>query len=370
MEVQVLVPSVVDDKSGGSTSSIKPEDIQATFGSTCIDLISTPLGSKILSVSDEFFASASNLTNPAPPIHKPGTYTTNGAWYDGWESRRHNPNPYDYVTIKFGVASGRILGVEIDTGFFNGNQALAAAVEACFYTNANNEFADPSKEPNVEWDVVLPQQPCGPSARHAWKLLHPTKKAYTHARLLMYPDGGIARFRLYGITTPIFPLDTAAILDLASLHHGGHAVAFSDQHYGVVSNLLLPGRGVDMSDGWETKRSRGKDHTDWAIIQLGAKGKITKLVVDTANFIGNFPQAITVKACDFAPKEEGDHPDHSHKGWVEILGPQKCKADHEHVFAGETLNPIVAEKSWTYVMLTMIPDGGVKRLRVFGTRVA
>jgi allantoicase len=261
------------------------------------------------------------------------------------------------------------LGVEIDTAFFTGNYAPAVAVEACFHSDADNEFSDPSKDASVQWDTILPRQPCGPSARHAWRLLRPTEKAYTHARLLVYPDGGIARFRLYGLTIPVFPSDTSAVFDLASLHNGGRAIAFSDQHYGTASNLLLPGRGIDMSDGWETERSRAEGHTDWAIIQLGTRGTITKLIVDTANFIGNFPQAITVKACDFTPEKHGHQlqPDEKSASWIEILGPQKCRADYEHVFEGETLNEVVAKKAWTHVMLTMIPDGGVKRFRVFGT---
>ncbi|KAH0563251.1 hypothetical protein GP486_002184 [Trichoglossum hirsutum] len=366
------IPSTVGDESS-AICSIRSEDIEATFGSTCIDLISAPLGSSILSFSDEFFGAATNLTNPVAPIQKKGVYTPNGAWYDGWETRRHNPKPFDFVTIKFGVSSGQILGVEIDTAFFTGNHAPAVAVEACFYCNADSEHSDPSRDASVQWDVVLPRRPCGPSARHAWLLPRPTEKAYTHARLLIYPDGGIARFRLYGLAIPVFSSDTNALFDFASLHNGGRAIAFSDQHYGTASNLLLPGRGVDMSDGWETKRSRDEGHTDWAIIQLGARGTITKLIVDTANFIGNFPQAITVKACDFTPdKQDGRlQPDEKSTSWIEILPPQKCHADHEHVFSGETLKEVVAEekKAWTHVMLTMIPDGGVKRFRVFGTRV-
>ncbi|KAI9766714.1 MAG: Allantoicase [Geoglossum simile] len=368
MKSQVPLPSDTDNKSS-SIRSVRPEDIQTTFGTECIDLVSGPLGSTILSRSDEFFASAVNLITATPPIRKVGVYTPNGAWYDGWETRRHNPNPFDFVIIKFGVASGQILGIEIDTAFFNGNHAPAAAVEACVYHSLGGELADPGKDDEVEWDLVLPTQPCGPSARHAWRLPHPTEKAYTHARLLMYPDGGIARFRLYGLARPVFPGGIETVLDLASLQNGGRAIAFSDQHYGTASNLLLPGRGIDMGDGWETKRSRGEGHTDWVIIQLGARGTINKIIVDTAHFIGNFPQAITVKACDFMESGEGDQPDWKGDSWVEILGPQKCRAHYEHVFEEAVLCGAGGGKAWTHVMLTMIPDGGVKRFRVFGSRV-
>lgn len=56
--------------------------------------------------------------------------------------------------------------------------------------------------------------------------------------------------------------------DLAHVFAGGRVVHVSDQHFGVGGNLILPGRGKDMGDGWETKRSRAKDHKDWVIIKL------------------------------------------------------------------------------------------------------
>jgi allantoicase len=112
----------------------------------------------------------------------------------------------------------------------------------------------------------------------------------------MYPDGGIARFRLFGVVVPVFPEDPNAVIDLAHVANGGLAVAFSDQHFGRASNLLLPGRGMDMGDGWETKRSRGGGHTDWVIVKLGTSGVIEKVVIDTAHFKGNFPQYAKLEA--------------------------------------------------------------------------
>jgi len=112
----------------------------------------------------------------------------------------------------------------------------------------------------------------------------------------MYPDGGIARFRLFGVVVPVFPKDPDAVIDLAHVANGGLAVAFSDQHFGRASNLLLPGRGMDMGDGWETKRSREPGHTDWVVVKLGALGFIEKVVIDTAHFKGNFPQDVKLEA--------------------------------------------------------------------------
>lgn len=185
------------------------------------------------------------------------------------------------MVIRLGVASGRVKGVEIDTAFFNGNQAPIAAVQGCIVDDERDEEVRSGKFEG--WENILPKQECGPSQRHAWLLPNETEKAYTHVRLQMFPDGGIARFRLYGTVVPVLTQDSNAILDLAATVNGGVAVACSDQHFGTKDNLLLPGRGEDMGDGWETKRSRG-EHIDWVIVKLGTPGLIDHLVIDTAHF--------------------------------------------------------------------------------------
>ena len=323
------------------------------------DLVNSALGSRILSFSDEWFAAAENLTNPKPPIRKPGVFTYAGAWYDGWETRRHNPEPFDWVVFRLGAASGRVRGVEIDTAFFSGNQAPEVAVQGCFVTD-NREEEVKSKD-FVEWETILPKQECGPSQRHAWLLQTRTGKAYTHVRLQMFPDGGIARFRLYGDVVPVLPQDLDAVFDLAATVNGGVAVKCSDQHFGTKDNLLLPGRGVDMGDGWETKRSRG-EHIDWTIIKLGLPGVIERLVVDTAHFRGNFPQKVQV----FAAPAADNAPEHNEASWTEILPPQKTGPDKEHEYSSDALQNV--NQTYGFVKLVIIPDGGVKRIRVFGRR--
>lgn len=261
------------------------------------------------------------------------------------------------MVLRLGVASGKVKGVEVDTAFFNGNHAPEVEVEGCFSDND-----DEVKDKNfMGWEKILDRQECGPSQRQAWLLEKLTEKAYTHVRLLMFPDGGIARFRLFGTAVPVFPQSVDEVFDLAAAVNGGVAVSCSDQHFGTKDNLLLPGRGVDMGDGWETKRSRG-EHIDWTIVRLGAPGQIEKLVVDTAHFRGNFPQKVQIYAGDFTADPSADD-----TTWVEVLEPQKTGPDKEHEYDGSILKD-VAGKSYTHVKLVIIPDGGVKRIRVFGKR--
>ncbi|ETS77508.1 Allantoicase [Pestalotiopsis fici W106-1] len=339
-------------------TSVATDDIDKTFRSSSIDLISGTLGGKILGFSDEWFADALNLITPTPPIRQPGKMVYTGAWYDGWETRRHNTEPFDWVVIRLGVASGTVTGIEVDTAFFSGNHAPAISVEGCF-SQSDDEVLS-WKGGKGGWEPILDIRECGPSQRFGWKLDEPTSKQYTHVRLNMYPDGGIARFRLFGHAVPVFPEDTEAIFDLGAAQNGAVAVSCSDQHFGTKDNLVLPGRGKDMGDGWETARSRTKGHVDWAIIRLGATALIQSFIVDTAFFRGNFPQKTKLDAIEW--KGEGE-PSADAEGWTEVVAPSKCGPDQEHAF-----DCSVKDKPFTHVKLTIIPDGGVKRLRVLAKR--
>lgn len=385
---QTVSEAILDSapSTASSTADIKvtrvPTTLIDTTFSSATNLSTSVLGAEVLSFSDEYFASASNLLTPTPAIRKPGVFVHTGAWYDGWETRRHNQKPYDWVVIKLGVV-GTIDAVEVDTAHFSGNEAPAAGLDGCFLTEENANTSGVDKEDFSQWTQILPPQECGPSQRQAWRMSGPgvSGKEYTHLRLKMYPDGGIARLRVYGQVVPP-PLASAAAgserpsEDLASALNGGVAITCSDQHFGVKSNILLPGRGKDMGDGWETARSRTKGHTDWVIARLGLKGRmIDRVVVDTKDFRGNFPRAVKVEgwAVPSAKAALGieDDPKPDSDGWLPLLtGEQSCQADHEHVFEGSVLvfpQP-PEDQLWTHVKMTIVPDGGVKRLRVFGRR--
>lgn len=249
-----------------------------------------------------------------------------------------------------GVSSASLIGCEVDTAFFNGNQAPFISVDA-------TTLGDDKDYSTADWDEIISKQPCGPSQKQFFIRDMLTDKKYTHVRLRMYPDGGIARFRMYGRVYPLMTQDNTTVIDSASCHQGGVVVLTSDQHFGSASNLLLPGRGHDMSDGWETARSREKGHSDWAIVKLGFRTKIVKVIVDTAYYRGNYPDSITVQAIDI----KKDIPDSNDSKWEMIVPVSKTEADKEHIYT------ITGGKSYTHVKLSMIPDGGVKRIRVFGT---
>lgn len=318
------------------------------------DVIGEKLGGKVLKFSDEWFAEAANLIKPKAPIFDANKFVPAGKWYDGWETRRHNVEEADCVIIRMGVASAKLVGCEIDTAFFSGNHAPHISVEAVSLANDR----DIESLPECKWESVIPKTECGPSQKHYFVRDVITESNYTHARLRMYPDGGIARFRLYGSVVPILPKDMSTVLDLASVLNGGVAIDRSDQHFGTADNLLLPGRGIDMSDGWETKRSRTPGHVDWVVIRLGRLTQIRSILVDTLHFRGNFPQKVNVKAI----KVDNDKsvPRFDSDTWSVLVDDSKTGPDKELEFK------ISGDNAYSHVLFTIIPDGGVKRLRVFG----
>ncbi|GAA6024809.1 hypothetical protein JCM11491_005615 [Sporobolomyces phaffii] len=327
------------------------------FGSL-IELSSEALGGSIESVSDEFFAAASCLLKVPPSVSMKGQFGPNGALFDGWESRRHNPT-YDWVVVKLG-AKGSVVGVDIDTGHFAGNESPASGVWGALVPEGEKISED-----SPLWTPLLPITPLGPAQRHLFSLPDGASAPVTHLKLTMHPDGGLGRFRAYGhvvaSNTPAPSTVTpAGLVDLAHVLNGGTVTGESDQHFGRGGNLVLPGRGKDMGDGWETKRSRGRLGTgrgDWVVIKLGQPGYLEWVDIDTLHFVGNFPESASLQAII----SEEECPRYEDPGWSQILDVTKLGPHRQHFYQVEK-----RDQAWTHVRLDIFPDGGVKRLRLFG----
>jgi allantoicase len=333
------------------TSSLQPPSF-----AQLTDLISERLGGKVLACSDDFFAEKENLIKPGRGVFIADKYTDRGKWMDGWESRRKRVPGNDWVIIALAV-EGRVKGFDIDTNHFLGNHPPFASVEGIYFSETPTE--ETLLDPNAGWFSLLDKSPLNPGSQHFYE--SQSNQVISHIRLQIYPDGGVARFRVYG--EPEKNWDALALgeeVDLAAAWNGGQAVLCNDMFFSHMGNLLMPGRGINMGDGWETKRNRTPGNQDWVIIQLGHAGYVHRLLVDTAHFKGNYPDRCKVEGC-FVPAgknvQEGD------LVWQTILDEQKLSADTEHFFAEE----IQAKGPFTHVKLTILPDGGVSRLRVFGT---
>ncbi len=308
-----------------------------------VDLAAERLGGRALAASDEFFAEKENLLKPGRGVFIEDKYTDRGKWMDGWESRRKRTPGHDWCVIQLGLP-GTIRGVDVDTNHFLGNAPSFISLDAA------NSADGP-------WTEILPRSPVNPGAQNLFGVM--SAAVWTHVRLNIYPDGGVARFRVYGDVQPAKP-GAGALVDLAALVNGGRAVACSDMFFSSMTNLIMPGRGVNMGDGWETKRRRGPGH-DWVILQLARVGRVRKLEIDTAHFKGNFPDTASVDACH-APGQPVDGLTWPNYTWKELLPRQKLRADAVHTFAAELLDvgPV------SHVRLNIHPDGGVSRFRVWG----
>jgi len=302
------------------------------------------LGSRVTFATDEFFGAKEHIIDAAEPIFIDDKYDDHGKWMDGWESRRRREPGHDYCVIRFGVP-GIIHGIDIDTSHFTGNYPPHASLEAC---SANVDV------PEDGWVEIVPRVELAGNSHHYLDVRDDTVR--THVRLHIYPDGGVARLRIFGEIRANFT-DVDGFVDLAAVGHGGRAIACSDEHYGSMQNLLAPGRGINMGDGWETARRRGPGN-DWVIIALGQPGIIERAEIDTAHFKGNYPDRVSLEAGVFDSDAAAVN---SSDGWLTLLPEEKLKMDQQHYFEG--LQPIGAV---SHVRVSIYPDGGISRVRLFG----
>ncbi len=288
-----------------------------------VDLASERLGGVVLQATDEFFGPKENLLKAAAPIFLADKYTEAGKWMDGWETRRHRAPDHDWCLIRLG-APGIVRGVVVDTAHFKGNFPEQCSLEA----SADQE----------EWTELLAPSALRGDSENRFTI--DDSRRYTHVRLHIYPDGGVARLRVHG---EVVPSELGPSIDLAAAQNGGRVVEASDMFFGSRHNLIFPGRSTGMHDGWETRRRRGPGH-DWTVIELAAHGEIRRVEVDTLYFKGNFPESCSLES-------DGR----------EILPRVKLHAHTRHVFESE-LKAVLTSR----VRFNIYPDGGVSRLRIFG----
>ena len=315
-----------------------------------IDLAQSRLGSKIVYKTDEFFAPAKRIINPWPPVFKEGVFDKHGKWMDGWETRRKRGKGYDYLILKLGKP-GRINKIDIDTSYFSGNQPSKISLQACF-----NKKKLPNK--NTKWITILKKKPTKANSHHFFNIKN--KSVFTHIKLNIYPDGGIARIRIYG-SMKILKNFTGKVLNLTSVLYGATPIACNNEHFGRAENILAPGIGKNMGDGWETRRSRGKNF-DWLIIKCAAAGKIKKIQIDTHHFKGNYPDKCSIQAALINKKISGRAIVNNSKKWKLLLNKVKLRAHQKHNFK----NNLMKDKKVNYIKINIFPDGGISRIRIFG----
>ncbi|MGO9935690.1 MAG: allantoicase [Steroidobacteraceae bacterium] len=312
-----------------------------------INVADARLGAVALFATDEFFAPASRMLNPSEPEWRAGVYDAHGKWMDGWETRRRRDQGHDHCIVRLAGPCTLAL-LEIDTRYFTGNYPPFASVQA--------SSAATGPDDHTQWTDLLPTSALAGDQRNFFELQSPG--SWTHLKLNLHPDGGVARLRAYGTLRQASA--GAETIDLAAALNGGRALACSDEHYGSMGNLLLPGRGASMADGWETRRRREPGY-DWVILRLGTSGRIQCVEVDTAHFKGNYPHQISINAAYVHESADADLTSQC-LYWPVLLEPQFLQADDVVQFRAQLrdLGPV------SHARVNMHPDGGLSRLRLFG----
>jgi len=315
-----------------------------------VDLAAGRLGGMVLAANDEFFAEKENLLSPLPPVFEAGRYTDRGKWMDGWETRRRRTPGSDWAVVRLGVP-GVVRGVVVDTTHFRGNHPEAFSLEGCAVEGdppAAEVLAD-----GVRWHELVGRTPLvGDSAQ---RFAVDDARRVTHVRLVIHPDGGVARLRVQGDPLPDLRrlADRAGGMDLAAVVNGGQVTAASGEFFASRHNLVMVGDSVHMGDGWETRRRRGPGH-DWAVVRLAATGVVERVDIDTTHYKGNHPDRCSVEVCtaggDAVPAE----------GWRTVVPETRLGPHARHLFGVDDPDPA------THVRLNIFPDGGVARLRVRG----
>ncbi len=319
-----------------------------------IDVAAERLGGSALLANDEFFGPKERLLMSAPAQWREGVYDEHGKWMDGWETRRRRTEGYDWCIVRLGIPS-IIRGVVVDTAWFRGNYPESCSIDAC-EVEGTPALSDLSDARRSTWREILPQQPLQGDTRNLFAVADTARSTYV--RLNIYPDGGVARLRVHGEAWP----DQRSIrlgreVNLAAVELGAYVVVCSDMFFGHRQNLILPGRSTHMGDGWETKRRRGPGH-DWTIVRLAARGRIERVEIDTDHYKGNAPGSCAVDIADAANATAEQLSDVTAK-WSPLVVQTPLQPHTRHAFD-------VPDTPATHVRLSIFPDGGIARLRVYG----
>ena len=304
------------------------------------DLASSALGGRVVYANDQLFADRRNLIRPEPSAYQVHTYGPDGKIYDGWETRRRRDQGHDFAIVRLGVP-GVIRSVVIDTAHFRGNYPPFASIEAA----ATEGHPVAQDLPESAWTTILPKVSLKGDSPNAFEVAD--EHRWTHVRLSIYPDGGVARLRVHGEPVPD-PRHLTGTIDLAALANGGSVVGCSDMFYSSAGKLILPGDPLTTEGGWENARRRDGGN-DWVLFALAGAGSVRRAVIDTSHFLGNAPGEVRLTG-----SVPGDP-----ESWLELLPRTPLRPDSVHRLR-------VARDAVGQVRMDVYPDGGMSRVRLLG----
>jgi allantoicase len=318
------------------------------------DLASRAMRGSVVAASDEFFAERENLIKPGAAVFSPATFGHKGQVYDGWETRRRRgpggelpgEDEHDWVVVRLG-APGVVHAVVVDTAYFTGNFPQSCSVEACCLPG----YPDQAALERALWAEVVPRSPLKGDTPHVFEV--PPVKRFSHLRLRIFPDGGVARLRVHGEVVPDPDLLEGLTFDLAALENGGDVRACSDRFYSSPRNAISPGLSRVMGEGWETRRRRSPGN-EWLVVGFTAAAQLSLVEIDTSGYIGNSPGQAELRG-RLGDAGEAEAP------WDPLLPRTALLPDTPHRFRVRPPAPC------DQVRLDVFPDGGLARLRLYGS---
>lgn len=316
-------------------------------------LIDLARAGRVLKASDEYLNPAERLLDPTDPVSDPARSGGRGRWRDGWETRRVRPPGHEWVIVRLG-RRGTIHHVTVDTTHLTDSLPEAYSVEAIDLPG-DPTIVDLVRHRDL-WHEIVPRREIRGAGRHGFDM---GATAATHLRLVIYPDGAIARLRVLGDPLPPADLAERGTVDLAATDLGGRVVNASDTT--TPPNAMLgPGDGKDHRDAWITRRRREPGH-EWAVVRLAGRATIERLEIDTRRFPGDSPHEVGVMGID-APAGGPVGPDDP--SWMPLLPQIGVEGDSRNRFEDvQDIGPV------THLRLDLHPDGAVARFRAFGTAV-
>ncbi|MGZ8178087.1 allantoicase [Williamsia sp. SKLECPSW1] len=139
-----------------------------------VDLAAIENGGRVTDCSNMFYSSPQNMLLP-------GVARSMG---DGWETARRRDDGNDWVEIAL-AAEGVPRLIELDTSYFLGNAPGAALVRG--------------RSGSGDWVELLPRTDLHPDTRH--RFVVDGADPVTDIRVDAFPDGGMARVRVWGSLT-------------------------------------------------------------------------------------------------------------------------------------------------------------------------
>ena len=346
----------------------------------------------VLSVTDEKFAPASNLSLPTVPIFDPKAFGSNGKIMDSWESSRHNPFPHDVAVYNLvnpipANTQKSVRFIYVTTKYHNGNQAVSIRLTAGFGHYTDNR---------VDYDneiEILPEQKLFGHTDHRFL----ASERYINSpiriewiKVYLGRDGGISRLALFDsslaanekklypsinqckdiipavekVVPPRYlppPLDIISrnwqkvnigqLVDVGCADFGSKVVCASNEHYGPASAVTAPIKPRGMFDGFESARSREDGHVDFVQIALAKPSCIKKILIDFTYFVHNSPRELKVEGFDGFK-------------WHTVIPQFHAKPYATNQFLYEVPPPWSNVRFYIMKVIT-IPDGGFNRVKFF-----